>query len=67
MRFDCTKGQYAKYMVSIHRECGEDFCYFHTFKEAKDFFDRKKESEGAGTSISLWDIKKDIRKDYVRV
>ena len=64
MRFNYTKGQYANYMVSIHREIGEDFYYFHYFKEAKQFFDRQKESEGKGTSISLWDMKNDIRKDF---
>lgn len=67
MRFDYTKGQYAKYMVSIYREIGEDFYYFHSFKEAKEFFGRIKESEGKGTTISLWDIKNDIRKDYERI
>jgi hypothetical protein len=67
MRFNYTKGQYANYMVSIHREIGEDFYYFHYFKEAKEFFDTAKTRETKGTSLSLWDMKKDIRKDYERI
>lgn len=67
MRFDYTKGQGAKYMVSIHRESGDDFYYFHYFKGAKELFDSAKTREAEGTSISLYDMKKDIRKEYVRV
>ena len=67
MRFDFTKGQEAKYKVCIYREDGDDFCYFHTFKQAKVFFERQKIAEQAGTSISLWNMKDDIRKDYVRI
>ena len=54
-------------MVSIHRESGDDFYYFHYFKKAKELFDSAKTKEAEGTSISLYDMKKDIRKEYVRV
>lgn len=67
MRFDCTKGQDAKYMVSIHRWNGEDFYYFHFYKGAKEFINSAKNREEEGTSLSIWDMKKDIRKEYVRV
>lgn len=67
MRVDCTKGQDAKYMVSIHRESGDDFYYFHYFKKAKELFDSAKTREAEGTSISLYDMKKDIRKEYARL
>ena len=67
MRFDYTKGQVAKYMVSIHRESGDDFYYFHYFKGAKELFDSAKTREAEGTSLSLYDMKKDIRKEYARV
>lgn len=67
MKFDYTNGDYAKYMVSVYRWNGEDFYYFHSFKEAREYFDRMKDKQEAGTTISLWDIKNDIRKDYVRL
>lgn len=67
MRFDYTKGQHANYMVSIHRWNGNDFYYFHYFKDAKKLYDDVKGKEEKGTSVSIWDMTRDIRKDYVRV
>ena len=67
MRFDYTKGQPAKYLVSIYRETSEDFYYFHYFKAAKEFFEAARAKEASGTSISLWDMATDVKKSFVRV
>ena len=67
MRFDYTKGKEPRYMVSSHRELTDDHCYFHYYKEAAEMFEKLKTSETHGTSISLYDLKLDVRKAYARV
>lgn len=66
MKFDYTKGQEARYMVSIHRWNADDHYYLHNYRDAKKLFDEIKQKE-KDASVNLWDMKKDIRKDYVRV
>ena len=67
MRFDHTKGQKAKYLVSEHWETGYDQYYFHYYANAKDLYDRLKAKALTGTSISLWDMSKDVRKEFTRI
>lgn len=70
MRFDKTLGKEAWYMVSIHMPDGcNDFLYYHYYKDAKDKFKWLCECGHyeRETSFSLWDIRKDERKNYVRI
>ena len=66
MRFDFTKGKEARYMVGVFMEINEDLYYFHTYREAKAKFDELKEDENLedGAHLSIYDMIKDIRKDY---
>ena len=70
MRFDFTKGKTAKYMVSIYMPDGcYDHLYYHSHREAKEKFDKLSKSGHyeKGTAMSLYDIQKDIRKEYARI
>lgn len=70
MKFDFTKGQPAKYMVSIYEPDGShDKLYYHYFREAKRKVNWLKENESyeKGTIISLYDMQKDARKEFVRI
>ncbi len=67
MIFDFTHGKEVKYMVMYYYWNGFDRVYYHTYKEAKEGFERAITQEHEeGTAISLYDIKKDIRKAYKR-
>ena len=74
--FDYTNGSESKYLVNIHRWNVSDQCYFSNYYEAKKFYEKTcrdlKEMaekyffpEGT-TTINLWDIVRDIRKEYTR-
>lgn len=68
MRFDYTKGQEARYMTSVYGVNVEDHYYYHIYKEAKAAFDRLKGLEHEpGTSISVYDLKNDVKKEFARV
>lgn len=68
MMFFCTKGKPAVYLVSIYNWNVEDKTYFHYLKDAKAFFERAKHMPHEnGTVISIYDIKKDIRKAFYKV
>ena len=67
MKFDYTKGNVAKYIVSVYNWNLNDHYYFHYYNDAKKMFNElssKKFDEG--TSISISDIVKDIRKDFYK-
>lgn len=64
MRFDMTQGKSPRYMVSIYRWNVSDYYYFNTYREAKNLYDKVKDTEQG--IISLYDIKNDIRKEYTR-
>lgn len=67
MKFDYTKGQTAKYMVNIYRWNTDDQYYVHYYREAKQLLEWAKKKEAEGTTISIYDIKNDIRKEYARI
>lgn len=69
MRFDYTKGQSAKYLVSVYYGMLEDHYYFHYYKDAKKLFEdlKSKKEDLGGASVSINDLEKDIRKDYARI
>ena len=68
MRFDFTKGKEPRYLVQVYAEWGNDQFYYYYFKEAMEKFRKLKEKEwGIGTIITVYDMVKDIRKEYVRV
>lgn len=70
MRFYFTNGKTAVYMVSIYTPDGyNDHLYYHYYKEAFEKFQKLKDSGHyeRGTSFSIYDMKKDIRKEYVKI
>ena len=63
MRFDYTKGQKARYIVSVYwDDIVEDHYYFHYFGESLAMYDKLKSDAKEGTHINLYDMVKDIRK-----
>lgn len=70
MKFDFTKGKPARYLVGIYMPDGcYDHLYYHYYREAKQKIKQLIDSKHyeKGTRISLSDIKKDIRKEYIRL
>ena len=67
MRFDYTHGNRAKYIVSLYGWNVGDHYYCDSYKQAKRIFDDIKNREHEkGTTLSLSDIAKDIRKEFMK-
>lgn len=66
MKFDYTKGKEARYIVSLHSWNISDHYYTHTFKDAVKLFDRLKGRLQEGMSVSVYDLKKDLRKAFAK-
>lgn len=67
MRYDYTKGKEARYILSVNRWNGSDYLYFHEYSEAKRAFEKHKLIvEEYGTSLNIYDLKKDVRKCHYR-
>ena len=64
MRFDRTGGKRPRYIVSEYWETGEDHYYFHYYRNAKFTYDYMKARALIGTRLSLYDMVKDIQKEY---
>lgn len=67
MRFFQTKGKSAKYVLSIYGPHIEDHIYYHYYNDAKMRFNSLvEERHEKETIISIYDLDKDIRKDFIR-
>ena len=67
MRFDCTNGKTARYIVSVYNWNIDDHSYYHYYKDAKILFDKLKARDFEnGTVISIYDLIKDQRKEFIR-
>lgn len=67
MNFDYTHGRGAKYLVSLYGFNVEDRYYCDTYKEAKRIFKAIKDSKQTeGTVLSLTDMVKDFRKEFIK-
>ena len=67
MKFNYTHGNKAKYMVNLYGWDVEDHYYCDTYKAAKKLFDSIRERDHEeGTVLSITDLTKDIRKEFVR-
>ena len=70
MKFDFTEGKSAIYMVSIYDHVGcHDQLYYHYYRDAEAKLKELSESGfyESGTVMSLYDIKKDVRKRFIRI
>lgn len=70
MKFDRTKGKKARYLVSVYGWNVEDRYYYHYYREAKALFNEikgKRTTSGNGNVVSVYDIEKDVRKDFARL
>lgn len=75
MRFDYTHGKEARYVVVLYSLTGfsSDHYYFHEYRKAKEFFkqacetEQARETESTVEAISVYDMKRDIRKDFCRI
>ena len=68
MKFYHTLGKEPKYMVQVYTEIWDDQYYFVEYRKAMDKFKELKGCAwGEGTSISLYDMRKDIRKEYEKI
>lgn len=67
MKFNFTNGKTAKYMVSVYKWNQQDCYYYHFFKDAmKKFESLKSLPFEKDTVVSIYDVKNDIRKAFVR-
>jgi len=67
MVFDYTKGKKVVYVVMVYYRDYIDMRYFHYYREAKESFEKLCSRTNEETiSISLYDMKKDYRKEYKR-
>lgn len=67
MRFNCTKGKSAKYIVSLYGWDIEDRWYYHYFKDAKARFKQIMVSQlKEGYVASIFDLEKDERKAFAK-
>lgn len=68
MNFDYTHGEDAKYLVLVTAWNVVDRYYFHSYREAKGMFNRLLDGKyGGGAIISVYDMKKDVRKDFAKI
>ena len=69
MNIDRTRGEEARYVVNIYwSDCITfDRYYYHGYREAKKFYDQVVASAEQGVTVTLYDLKKDVRKAYHRV
>ena len=54
----------ARYMVSLYGWNVEDHYYYHYFNKAKKLYESLKAEQKPGTTLSIYDIAKDIRKEF---
>lgn len=67
MHFDRTNGKEERYIVNLYSWDVEDHYYYHSYREAKNLFDKiKNEKHKEGTAISIYDIKNDVRKEFIK-
>ena len=66
MKFDYTHGKPAKYMVSRYGWNTSDQYYANSMEQAKAIFTQLKETVNEG-AISIYDLKTDTRKAFVRL
>ena len=66
MRFDNTEGKNPKYMVTVYGWSIEDHYYYAEYRRALNMFKKLRDSVPGGTSVSLYDMVKDVRKEYAR-
>ena len=67
MTFDYTHGADEKYLVLVTAWNVVDRYYFHSYREAKAMFNRLLDSKCDKLIVSVYDLKKDIRKDFAMV
>ena len=67
MKFDRTNGKTAKYVLTIYGERVEDHYYYHYYKEADKHFDQLLRCVwDKGTILSIYDLKKDVQKNFIK-
>ena len=64
MKYDFTHGKTAQYQVGCYGEMIDYPMFFHYYKDAKDCFNRQITSGSKWVAVSLYDMKKDVRKDF---
>lgn len=68
MNFDYTKGKSPRYMVFVYRGFTNDRYFVHDYSTAKKLFDELKAQEaGSDSVVSIYDVEKDIRKEFAKV
>ena len=68
MTFNYTKGKEANYVVLVYYDHNEnDRYYTNTLKEAKNLYAKLLLNDVQGRAISIYDLKNDIRKEYINL
>lgn len=67
MKFDKTGGKPAKYCVRLYSFNVNDTIYFNSLREAKAEFDKlTAQKHERGTVVSIYDMKTDTRKAFLK-
>ena len=67
MRFDRTNGKEVRYMVTLYGWNVEDHYCCDSYKTAKKIFDEiSHKDHEKGVALSIYDMKKDIRKAFIK-
>lgn len=62
MRFDYTNGKTAKYILSIYSDVIADHYYYADLASARKLFNKLTSAElPRGTSVHIYNLKKDVR------
>lgn len=67
MKFNYTRGKEARYMVHVYAWNVNDMYYVHYYKDARRLYESILTGTlESGTAVSIYDIKKDIRKAFYK-
>ena len=67
MKYDYTRGQSPRYLVSIYGFDVEDKYYYHYYSHARILFNKLVwKYAGRGYAISISDLATDTRKDFFK-
>ena len=69
MKFDYTHGKPARYLVAITWWNGRDLYYFNAYRGAINLYNTilTNNDYPTGSAISLYDIRKDVRKEFSKI
>ena len=65
MEFDYTNGNKPRYLVSFYGGDVKDKWYYDKYRKAKEKFNEVKKRQSRGTILSLIDVVRNARKEFI--